>query len=272
MMGKNEEAQQVGAKHVGEMLTNIALGLGGEAAATKAVEAIGKVTKTVKGALPVIDNTSLPKYTGGNGSAVVEGEFAGQSSAQGVIEKVAKTEAATAQKVANSGETTGTKLTESDTSQPSLTPLELVQQASNQSKHIASIGLEHIIDGEVKPVVKSGVVVGKRAVGGHYLRSSNVRVTEIIGESDANGVMKAKIQVHDPDTGGWVDKTAPSTFYPENWSKRQVKIEIQEAFYNSKPIGGDMWEGKSPSGVTIRGYYKVPDGSASTAWPVYSKE
>ncbi|ASA57921.1 hypothetical protein [Vibrio gazogenes] len=48
MMGKNEEAQQVGAKHVGEMLTNIALGLGGEAAATKAVEAIGKVTKAVK--------------------------------------------------------------------------------------------------------------------------------------------------------------------------------------------------------------------------------
>ncbi|SHE57816.1 adhesin HecA family 20-residue repeat-containing protein, partial [Vibrio gazogenes DSM 21264] len=87
MMGKNEEAQQVGAKHVGEMLTNIALGLGGEAAATKALEAIGKVTKTVKGALPVVDNTSLPKYTGGNGSAVVEGEFAGQSSAQGVIEK-----------------------------------------------------------------------------------------------------------------------------------------------------------------------------------------
>ncbi|ASA57927.1 hypothetical protein [Vibrio gazogenes] len=89
MMGKNEEAQQVGAKHVGEMLTNIVLGLGGEAAATKAVEAIGKVTKTVKGALPVVDNTSLPKYTGGNGSAVVEGEFAGQSSAQGVIGKTA---------------------------------------------------------------------------------------------------------------------------------------------------------------------------------------
>ncbi|ASA58213.1 hypothetical protein BSQ33_21265 [Vibrio gazogenes] len=86
-MGKNEEAQQVGAKHVGEMLTNIALGLGGEAAATKALEAIGKVTKTVKGVLPVVDNTSLPKYTGGNGSAIVEGEFAGQSSAHGVIEK-----------------------------------------------------------------------------------------------------------------------------------------------------------------------------------------
>ncbi|ASA57855.1 YwqJ-related putative deaminase [Vibrio gazogenes] len=72
MMGKNEEAQQVGAKHVGEMLTNIALGLSGEAAATKAVEAIGKVTKTVKGALPVVDNTSLPKYTGGNGASDID--------------------------------------------------------------------------------------------------------------------------------------------------------------------------------------------------------
>ncbi|WNJ95660.1 hypothetical protein RND59_00620 [Vibrio ruber] len=83
MMGKHEEAQQVGAKHVGAMLTNFALGLTGEAAATTALEAVGKVTKAVKGGLPVIDNKPLPKYTGGNGSSVVEGEFDGQSSAQG---------------------------------------------------------------------------------------------------------------------------------------------------------------------------------------------
>ncbi|MDW6092436.1 hypothetical protein SBX64_07745 [Vibrio rhizosphaerae] len=83
MMGKNEEAQQVGAKHVGEMLTNFALGLTGEAAAAKAVEAAGKVAKMGKSSLSVIDSKPVPKSSGGNGASVAEGEFDGQSSAHG---------------------------------------------------------------------------------------------------------------------------------------------------------------------------------------------
>ena len=148
------------------------------------------------------------------------------------------------------------------------TPKELVQQAPKQKKRIAKINFKHIFDGEVKSIVSStGEVVGKRAVGGHYLRSSNIRVTEII-EKDINGVMKARIQIRDPETGGWVDKRVPSDFFPEHWSKRQTQTEIEEAFYDSKAISKSKWEGVSPSGVRIQGYYKVPDGSSSTAWPV----
>jgi hypothetical protein len=130
--------------------------------------------------------------------------------------------------------------------------------------------MEHIFNGEVKAITNSaGDVIGKRAIGGHYAKSPNVRVTEIIDAPDVNGVYKAKIQVRDPATGGWVSKRAPSDFFPDHWSKRQTQNEIKEAFYNSKPVSKSMWEGVSPSGVKIQGYYKVPDGAAATAWPVH---
>ncbi|MDW6092463.1 hypothetical protein SBX64_07885 [Vibrio rhizosphaerae] len=76
-------------RDTGEMLTNVALGLTGEAAAAKAVEAAGKVAKMGKSSLSVIDSKPVPKSLGGNGSASVEGEFDGQSSAHGVIGETA---------------------------------------------------------------------------------------------------------------------------------------------------------------------------------------
>lgn len=147
----------------------------------------------------------------------------------------------------------------------------MVQSAAGQPKRVADIDFTHILDGEVKPRIVNGVVVGQRAVGGHYPRSKNIRVTEMLGQADNNGVTRARIQVRDPLTGAWVDKNAPSTFYPSHWSRRQTQIEIQEAFYNSRPITNDLWEGISPSGVKIQGYYKIPEGNASTAWPVYGR-
>ena len=82
-------------------------------------------------------------------------------------------------------------------------------------------------------------------------------------------MVRAKIQVRDPATGGWVNKRGETDLFPDYWSRRQVRQEVQEAFYNSKPINNNMWEGLSSSGIKIRGYYKRPDGSAATAWPVY---
>lgn len=150
------------------------------------------------------------------------------------------------------------------------TAIELIQQAAGQPKRVADISLEHIFNGEVKPIFdKTGTVVGKRGVGGHYIRSANIKVTEIVDLPDINGVMKARIEIRDPQTGGWVKKQAPSDFFPDHWSKRQIEVEIKEAFYNSKPVSKAKWEGVSPSGVRIQGYYKIPDGTASTAWPVY---
>ena len=34
----------------------------------------------------------------------------------------------------------------------------------------------------------------------------------------------------------------------------------------------EMWRGTSSSGVKMEGYYKKPDGSGATAWPIYEKK
>ncbi|WP_189493960.1 EndoU domain-containing protein [Formosimonas limnophila] len=148
-----------------------------------------------------------------------------------------------------------------DDFKPSPTPARLVEEQASQPTQVAYINYDHIINGNI-----NGAGNGS---GGHYIRSPNIRVTEVTGAVDSNGVTKGYIQVRDPNTGGWANKTAETTFYPETWTQRQVQQEIQGAFLNSKPIGDGKWQGTAPSGVTIQGYYGRPNGTGTTAWPVW---
>jgi hypothetical protein len=152
---------------------------------------------------------------------------------------------------------------------PSPTSLELVEAARNQGQVQTEIGWQHILDGEVKPVYQNGIEVGKRAVGGHYARSGNIRIIEILEQADHNGVVVARIDVRDPLTGGWIGKRADSSLYPQHWSRREVQLEVEAAFRNSNPVTNDLWEGVSPSGIRIQGYYTKPNGGAVTAWPIH---
>ena len=153
-----------------------------------------------------------------------------------------------------------------DDFEPSPTPTQLVKDANGQT-YTANIRYDHVLDGNI-----NGIGNGS---GGHYIRSDNVRVVEVIDPPDANGVIRANTQIRDPQTGGWVDKPQATTFYPEHWTRRQTVQEIEGAFQNSKPIPGAlgqpprMWEGTSPSGVKIQGFYTRPEGGAATAWPVH---
>ena len=157
-----------------------------------------------------------------------------------------------------------------DNFESSPTPSQLVQNAANGQTYTANIRYDHVLDGNI-----NGIGNGS---GGHYIRSDNVRVVKVLDSPDANGVIRAQTQIRDPQTGGWVDKPAPTTFYPEHWTRRQTVQEIDGAFQNSKPIPNknpnrppEQWEGTSPSGVKIQGYYTKPEGGAATAWPVYER-
>jgi hypothetical protein len=63
-------------------------------------------------------------------------------------------------------------------------------------------------------------------------------------------------------------ETEPSTFFPDSWSRAQVVDEIREAFNNISFIGGNYWEGVSPSGIKIGGYFDST-GDINTAFPRY---
>ncbi|PXZ06843.1 hypothetical protein DKK70_09230 [Gilliamella apicola] len=128
---------------------------------------------------------------------------------------------------------------------------------------------DHILNGEIK-TYRDGTKVG---TGGHYLKDPNIQVYKWTGEADANGVTKGYIKVRDPATGNWYKKKGETTFFPKHWSKRQTEMEIKSAFENSKPHpkNNEMWIGTSSSGIEMQGFYKIPNGTGATAWPIYNK-
>lgn len=150
---------------------------------------------------------------------------------------------------------------------PSQSPGKLLQMQVGSEIVTAEIRFDHILDGGVN-TLKNGSKVG---TGGHYLRSGNVRVTEITGAADSNGVSTGYVSIRDPATGRWISKPTETSFYPEYWSKRQTILEIEGAFQNSIPNPANLkqWIGRSPSGIPIQGYYGRPAGTGATAWPVY---
>ncbi len=97
---------------------------------------------------------------------------------------------------------------------PSPTPLELVQSAKGQVPPAVDVSFEHIINGEVRTSVDAAGNVVKRGVGGHYTRSGNVRIVEVVEAADKNGVVVAKVEIRDPATGAWVPKRANSSPVP----------------------------------------------------------
>ena len=150
---------------------------------------------------------------------------------------------------------------------PSPTPLELVKEEAGKGSQTAYIRMDHILNGEAK-TLKDGTKVGS---GGHYIRDSNIKIDKVTGTPDTNGVSTGYISVRDPATGQWINKKAETTFFPEQWTKRQTAQEIESAFKNSERIPNtEMWSGKSSSGVKIQDYYGKPDGKSATAWPVYT--
>jgi hypothetical protein len=80
------------------------------------------------------------------------------------------------------------------------------------------INLVHIGFGEIN---RHG-----EAVGYHHrpngMDPDGARVLQIIRPPDSNRVYRARISVPDPETGAWVRKKAPSTFFPDAMSDPDV--------------------------------------------------
>ena len=126
------------------------------------------------------------------------------------------------------------------------------QQASKRVNQVtAPIDFDgHILSAEVKP---NGSVVG-----GHSTATGNVKVLQVIGKPDKNGVYQARVAVSDK-SGQYVNKTnngGVSTMFPDSWSADRLKVEVDAAYKNRQPVPNkpNMWQGKTPSGVEVTGY------------------
>ena len=83
---------------------------------------------------------------------------------------------------------------------------------------------------------------------------------------DANGVYRARVALRDPATGDWIDKKAPSTFFPDTMSDTEVVEAVLAAFQAGRRRGDGRFIGASGRGFAIEGWYQY--GRINAAYPL----
>ncbi|MDW6092432.1 YwqJ-related putative deaminase [Vibrio rhizosphaerae] len=220
MMGKHEEAQQVGAKHVGEMLTNVALGLTGEAAAAKAVEAAGKVAKMGKSSLSVIDSKPVPKSLGGNGSSDIDRSLPLAETPQHELTSTVVNDAA---KILNSGLSKGDLKRKAALSRASVDELGIVSKEYtnlpgkvNEFPGVSQVDNQHFVIEDKQTFIS--------AVSKLYKRSGN----------PLNEVTQAKIMEHIGDGKVFDTRAGIPGLHAEVQSVNNIINQLPEGFDLSK--------------------------------------
>lgn len=81
-----------------------------------------------------------------------------------------------------------------------------------------------------------------------------------------NGVYRAKVKVGDQVKG------APSTFFPNDWSRTEVLKAIEEAYGNARFQAGssNAYIGVTSNGMKIRRFL-TPNRKIILAFPIYKR-
>ena len=123
------------------------------------------------------------------------------------------------------------------------------------------INLLHIDYGEIN---RHG-----EAVGYHHRPNGvdppGARVARIVQQPDASGVYRARVALRDPMTGVWIDKKAPSTFFPDAMTDDEVIDAVLVAFQAGRRRGDGQFIGASGRGFAIDGGYQ--NGRINAAYP-----
>jgi hypothetical protein len=124
------------------------------------------------------------------------------------------------------------------------------------------INLLHIDYGEIN---RHG-----EAVGYHHRPNGvdppGARVERIVQPPDASGVYRARVALRDPMTGVWIDKKAPSTFFPDAMTDDEVIDAVLAAFQAGRRRGDGQFIGASGRGFAIEGWYQ--NGRINAAYPL----
>src|ERR1700738_2937071 len=103
------------------------------------------------------------------------------------------------------------------------------------------VNLAHIDYGEIN---RHG-----EAVGYHHRPNGvdppGARVRQMVQPPDESGVYRARVKLRDPATGGWIDKKAPSAFFPDALSDNEVIDAVLAAFQGGRRLGDGQFVGGS---------------------------
>jgi hypothetical protein len=124
------------------------------------------------------------------------------------------------------------------------------------------INLVHIDCGEIN---RHGEAVGYH----HRLNGVDplgARVERIVQPPDANGVYRARFALRNPATGDWIDKKAPSTFFPDAMSDDEVIEAVLAAFETGRRHSDGHFIGASGRGFAVEGWYQ--NGRINAVYPL----
>lgn len=131
---------------------------------------------------------------------------------------------------------------------------------------LLTINKTHIFQGEIN---RRGLAVGYH----HRLNgkdSNNAKMVKLTGLPNRQGIYIGRVEIRNPANGQWVSKLSSSTFFPDQWSQEKVLNEIQGAFASANK-SKEPWQGTSPSGLKIEGYYNKSTNTINTAYPIYRR-
>jgi len=104
-----------------------------------------------------------------------------------------------------------------------------------------------------------------QATGVHHKDALGTKVKLVGARTElGKGFYRSSIEIKNA-SDDWVAKRAQSTFFPDGWSKKQVKEQITRAWNNpSKTFDGSKWTSLI-DGLTYKGYYEGGD-KPTAAW------
>ncbi|QIQ22190.1 hypothetical protein [Zophobihabitans entericus] len=146
-------------------------------------------------------------------------------------------------------------------------PSHFQQTLESYRKHQQDIDFKHI-EADVR-IFENG---RGKVQGGHFTRSPDLVITELLEPVGSNGTIKAKVGMRQVDGEPFYLKTnngAKSTLTPADWSVTRSKLEMSHAFENKKLIDETkgIWQGKSSD---VKFIFNEPIGTVKQ-WRGYPK-
>ncbi|MGC2201227.1 MAG: EndoU domain-containing protein [Stellaceae bacterium] len=124
------------------------------------------------------------------------------------------------------------------------------------------VNLAHIDFGEIN--------AHREAVGYHHRPNGidpvGARLLQIVQPPDEHQVYRGRVAIRDRRSGVWVQKKAPSTFFPDAMSDPDVIEAILLAFHSGQMRDDGQFVGPSGRGFTIEGWFQ--NGRISAAYPL----
>jgi Bacterial EndoU nuclease len=145
---------------------------------------------------------------------------------------------------------------------PSARGAEALGPAGRWTSTDPPVNLAHIDYGEIN---RHG-----EAVGYHHRPNGvdppGTQVLRIVQPPDASGIYRARVALRDPVSGAWIEKKAPSTFFPDAMADKEVVEAVLAAFRDGRRRGDGQFVGGSGRGFAIEGWYQ--SGRINSAYPL----